>query len=350
MAETKQGTRYILIALCLTALAIVLWKLSAVATVAFGGVVGAAVLRGLAVPLSRRTRLSEGWCITLVLVGLLVVFGLTGYLFGRQIANQANELERLVPQAVQDIKTSLQNSEAGTAVVERLKQSAGDSTTLSHVGIAAGAVVGGVADVFLIFFLSVYFAYRPREYLDGFLSLIPPRHRRRVESALVDAGEALLKWLLAQLTAMVVIGVLVGTGMALLGVPLALLLGVVAGLLEFVPVVGAILFTIPGVLVAFTQGQSTALYALLVYIGVQQLESNIVIPLLQRWAVRLPPAITLLSVVIGGILLGVPGVVFATPLAVVVMVLIKHLYVEDTLEHRRRPSTPESQVTPKTRS
>jgi predicted PurR-regulated permease PerM len=75
---------------------------------------------------------------------------------------------------------------------------------------------------------------------------------------------------------------------------------------------------------------------LLIYVGVQQLESNVVIPLFQRWAVRLPPAITLLSVVIGGILLGAPGVVFATPLAVVVMTLVKHLYVEDMLEHHRR--------------
>jgi predicted PurR-regulated permease PerM len=339
MAETKHGVRYILIALGLTALAVVLWKLSAVATVAFGGIVGAAVLRGLALPLSRRTHLSENWSLTIVLVGLVVVFGVTGYLFGRQISDQANELERLVPQAVQGITTSLQKSQVASVVVDRLKQSAGDSTTLSHVGLAAGALIGGVADVFLIFFLSVYFAYRPREYLEGFLRLIPPRHRRRVESALVDAGEALLKWLIAQLTAMLLIGLLVGVGMAILGVPLALLLGVVAGLLEFVPVLGALLFTIPGVLVAFTQGPNVALYALFVYIGVQQLESNVAIPLLQRWAVRLPPAITLLSVVVGGVLLGIPGIVFATPLAVVVMTIIKHLYVEDTLEHRRRPLT-----------
>ncbi len=337
MTENKNAVVYsILIALCLTALAVILWKISDVATVAFGGVVGAAVLRGLAILLSRRTKLSESWSITIVLVALIAVFSLTSYLFGRQIADQANELERLVPQAVHDITTSLQKSKLGSAFVERVKGSADDPSVLSHVGLAAGALVGGIADALLIFFLSIYFAYRPREYLDGFLRLIPPRHRRRVESALVDSGEALLKWLLAQLSAMVLIGLLVGISMAILGLPLALLLGVVAGLLEFVPVVGAIIFTIPGVLVAFTQGPETALYALLIYVGVQQLESNIVIPLLQRWAVRLPPAITLLSVVIGGILLGAPGVVFATPLAVVVMTLVKHLYVEDTLEHRHR--------------
>lgn len=336
MSKNENGVRYIVIALCLAALAVIFWKISDVVTVAFGGIVGAAVLRGLAIPLSRRTKLSEGWSITIVLAGLIVVFGITAYLFGQQIADQTTQLERLVPQAVHDITTSLQKSKLGSTLVERVKHSADDSSMLSHVGLAAGALVGGIADALLIFFLSIYFAYTPREYLHGFLRLVPPRYRRRVESALVDSGEALLKWLLAQLAAMVVIGLLVGVGMAFLGLPLALLLGVVAGLLEFIPVVGALLFTIPGVLVAFTQGPETALYALLIYIGVQQLESNVVIPLFQRWAVRLPPAITLLSVVIGGILLGAPGVVFATPLAVVVMTLVKHLYVEDMLEHHHR--------------
>jgi predicted PurR-regulated permease PerM len=336
MADNKNGIRYIVIALCLAALSVIIWKISAVVTMAFGGMVGAAVLRGLAIPLSRHTKLSESWSITIVLAALILVFSVTGYLFGQQIADQTTQLERLVPQAVHDITTSLQKSKPGSAFVERIKQSAGDSSMLSHLGLAAGALVGGIADALLIFFLSIYFAYNPREYLDGFLRLVPPRYRRHVGSALVDSGEALLKWLLAQLAAMVVIGVLVGIGMAFLGMPLALLLGVVAGLLEFIPVVGAFLFTIPGVLVAFTQGPETALYALLIYVGVQQLESNIVIPLFQRWAVRLPPAITLLSVVVGGILLGAPGVVFATPLAVVVMALVKHLYVEDMLEHHHR--------------
>jgi predicted PurR-regulated permease PerM len=76
-----------------------------------------------------------------------------------------------------------------------------------------------------------------------------------------------------------------------------------------------------------------AFYVLLAYLGVQQLESNIIIPLLQRWAVRLPPALTLIAVVVGGILLSAPGLVFASPLAVVVMTLVKKLYVEETLEH-----------------
>ena len=127
---------------------------------------------------------------------------------------------------------------------------------------------------------------------------------------------------------------LTGSALAVLGMPLAMSLGVVAGILEFIPVIGPILAAVPGVLLAFSKGPEMALYVTLVYIAVQQIESNVITPLVQRWAVRLPPVIGLLAVVACGLLFGVLGVVFAMPIAVVVMVMVKKLYVEDTLERR----------------
>jgi predicted PurR-regulated permease PerM len=331
--DTRRVAHSVLIAIALIALAVIVWKLSEVITVTFGGIVGAAVLRGLALPIARRTGWSERWCLALVLLGLLIILGGLGWLFGQQVADQAAEMERLLPEATRKLAGTLDQSDAGRAVVRMIKDTAGDSKTLLNVGLAAGGVLAVAADLVLVFFLSIYFAANPVEYVNGFLRLLPPAQRTHVKAALFEAGNALRKWLLAQLMAMVVIGILVGSVMAILGVPLALLLGAIAFVLEFIPVVGAVLFTIPGVLVAFTHGPTIALYVFLAYLALQQLESNIIIPLLQRWAVRLPPALTLLSVVIGGLLLGVPGVVFATPLAVVAMTLVKTLYVEDTLEH-----------------
>jgi predicted PurR-regulated permease PerM len=331
--ETGRVTRVVLIAIALVALTVMFWKLSEVITVTFGGIVGAALLRALAMPLSKRFGWSERWSLTFVLAGLLVIFGGLGWLFGHQIGQQASEMERLLPEAAQRMADSLNQSDAGRAVVRTAKDSMGDSKTLMNLGLAAGGVLALVADLLLVFFLSIYFAFSPAEYVDGLLRLFPPTRRSRVKASLFEAGIALRRWLLAQLIAMVLIGLLVGTVMAIMGIPLALLLGALAFVLEFIPVVGAILFTIPGVLVAFTHGPTMALYVLFAYVAVQQLESNIIIPLLQKWAVRLPPALTLLSVVIGGLLLGAPGIIFATPIAVVVMTLVKTLYVEDTLEH-----------------
>jgi predicted PurR-regulated permease PerM len=134
---------------------------------------------------------------------------------------------------------------------------------------------------------------------------------------------------------MVAVGVMTGIGLALLRVPLSLSLGLLAGLFEFVPVVGPIAAAVPGVLLAFAAGPQTAFYVLVLYVVVQQIESNILTPLIQRWAVELPPVIALLSIVACGLLFGPMGVIFATPMAVVVMAMVQHLYVEDTLENGR---------------
>jgi len=315
---TRRVTRYILIALVLAALAVVAWKLNYIFTLVIGGVIGSVTLRVLAQPLVKWTRWPEPRCVLLVMLILVVLAGGFGWLFGVQVANEAEEMRRLIPEVVHKLADSLDGSLLGQAIKNQLRQASGDSKTLTSVGVAAGTVLAAVADTLLIIFLSIYFALSPREYLDGLLRLLPPGQRRRVETALLDAGGALRKWLVAQLIAMGAIGVLVGGVLAIMGVPLAMLLGGVALILEFIPVVVPVLFSIPGILVAFTKGPMTAFYVMLAYVAVQQIESNLIIPLLQRWAVRLPPALTLLSVLIGWLLLGPAGVVIATPLAVMV--------------------------------
>jgi predicted PurR-regulated permease PerM len=110
-------------------------------------------------------------------------------------------------------------------------------------------------------------------------------------------------------------------------VPLAIPLGILSGILEFVPVVGPLVAAIPGILIAFTQSPETALYAALVYFGVQFVEGNFVMPIAQRWAVSLPPALSLIGIVGFGLLFGLMGVLFAMPLLVVVVTMIDKLYV-----------------------
>lgn len=338
--ETRRGTSYILIAICLVCLAVIIWRISAVITMIFGGIIGAAGLRGLALPLARRSGLSPRCSLWLVLVGLVGCFGAIGWLFGNQVAAQASEMERLIPEAMHRISDALDHSIAGRAFVLMIREAAIDSKTLASVGLVASGALLGLAQILSVFFLSAYFAFNPLEYVDGFLQLLPPVHRPRVKIALFKAGDALRQWLLAQLIAMIIVGIIIGSILGLLGVPLALLLGMVAALLEFIPVVGAILFTVAGVLVASTKGSAVALYVFLACVAVQQLEGSLIIPLLQRWAVRLPPAITIISVAMGGILLGIPGIIFATPIAVVTMALVKALYIEEAPERADGSSRP----------
>src|SRR3954468_22181102 len=137
-------------------------------------------------------------------------------------------------------------------------------------GVAKGTVTvfGGVADLVLVLFLSMYLGVNPASYRNGFLLLLPPVHRERVGHALEEAGVALRKWLMGQLGAMLMVGVLTGLGLWLVGVPLAIPLGILSGLLDFVPVIGPFAGSLPGILIAFAQGPEMAMYAAGVYVTV----------------------------------------------------------------------------------
>ncbi len=349
--STSDGaTRHIIIAITLLALAVLAWQVADIFMMAFGGVVFAAVLRGLADPLSRRTKVGPRWCVVGVLFGLMVAGGGMFWLFGRQAMKQFSELAERLPEAFEKFTTWLSGLEYGQVMIDSINQAAEAGNPLTSAGLALGAAAGGVAHLLLILVVGIYFAIDPAMYRDGALRLIPPARRPTVREALNDAGIDLRKWLIAQLIIMAAVGALTAIGLASLGVPLWLSLALLAGVLDFVPVVGPIVAAIPAILIAFSVGPETALYVLLVYIAVQQIESNLLTPVIQRWAVQLPPVVALLSIVAFGLLFGIKGVIFATPLAVVVVAMVRYLYVEDTLEKGKPGEAHTSVATGRNRS
>ncbi len=334
-SPTLTVTRAALIALALTAVAALLWMLADAVIVAFGGIVVGAALRALMDPLIKRTGWKDRWALLTVLAALTLLAALLFWLFGLQAANQFAEMREQLPMAVEKLKAWLAESRIGRQVVEYSQQAAGESSPLSSAGSAAGAALGGLGHLLVILFVGVYLAADPKLYRDGALRLLPVSRREQVGRALDEAGIALRKWLVAQLIVMGAVALLITVGLWLAKVPMSLSLGLVAGVFEFVPVLGPVLAMVPAVLLAFAQSPQVALYVLGLFLVVQQIESNLLTPLIQRWAVELPPVIALLSIVAGGLLFGFLGAIFATPLAVVVMTLVRCLYVEDTLESGR---------------
>ena len=322
----------ILIAVAVVGVAALLWKVADVFMIAFGAILVAATLRAAMDPVMRWSGMRERWALLTVVAVLLLVGSLLSWQFGRQAAQQFAEMRVQLPEALEKFQVWLSESKAGQIVLETVKKAGEEGGSVANAGMALGATLNGVGDVLLILVVGIYLAADPRLYRDGALRLLPVARRPQVGEALDEAGNALRKWLLAQLVIMGAVGVMTGVGLALLGVPLWLSLGLLSGLLEFVPVVGPLVALVPGVLLAFAQGPTTAVYVLGLYLLVQQIESNILTPLIQRWAAELAPVLALLAIVAGGLLFGVLGVVFATPLAVVVVVLVRRLYVEDTLE------------------
>ena len=203
------------------------------------------------------------------------------------------------------------------------------------------AVVGGLL---LILFTAIYIGAEPDLYHKGLLHLFPHEARSRADEVLDAIGFTLRRWLVAQLIMMVSIGVATAIGLSLLGVKAALALGLIAGLLEFIPMLGPILSAVPGIAMAFLDSPQKALFVALVYWGVQFLEGHILQPLLMKRGVDLPPVVTLVGLSLMAIVFGFLGMLVAVPVLAAVMVAIKMLYVEDVvgddIQVMNSPDTP----------
>jgi predicted PurR-regulated permease PerM len=193
------------------------------------------------------------------------------------------------------------------------------------------SVGGGIADALVVVFGGIFLAAQPKFYQVGAIKLVPAANRALVAEAMGDSERALRLWLRAQLIAMVVVGVLTGVGLWLIGVPSALALGLLAGLLEFIPFAGPVIAAIPAVLLAVVVGPEVMLWTIALYVGIQQIEGNVLQPLLQQYAVELPPVVLIFSLLGFGMLFGALGIILAAPLTVVCYVLVKRLYVQEAL-------------------
>jgi predicted PurR-regulated permease PerM len=320
-------TRRVLIVLALVALALLLWKIAPVIVLAFAGIVFAEAIRAGAEPLARRVGLSETTGVMIVGTVALAALLLAGWLFGKQIMEQTTELYTALDEAWRKFQEFVYKTPFAASMMERAEGTA-DPQAMGKVMKGTFTVFGAIVNVALVIFLALYFAVDPNTYQKGLLHLFPLEARDRVKNALHASSRALRRWMVGQLVAMSVVGVLTAVGLWLVGVPLAIPLGIIAALLDFVPVVGPMMAAIPGILIAFSQGPEVAFYALLVYLVVQFIEGNVVTPLAQKWAVSVPPALTLLGIVGFGAVFGVMGVLFAMPMLVVTMVLVQKLYVE----------------------
>lgn len=327
-------SRYVLIAVAIVGLVALGWQIIDVFLLAFGGIVFAAVLRALANILVMYLRTSERWSLVIVVILLLVLFGALTWLFGDQLVQQTEQLQTQLPQAYDAVQGQLQKWSGGKLAISTLQTAIHGSSVAGNFAKFAAVTAGFIGHAVVMLFVGLYLALDPDVYVRGVVRLFPPQRRPQMRDAFERSGEALRKWLVGQLAAMTIVGVLTGVGLGFAGVPLALALGVLAGLLDFIPVVGPIVSIVPGLLLAMSHSPRTAVYALIVYIAVQQLENHVIVPLAQRWSVKLPPAVALLSIVAMGLLFGLLGVLFAMPVTVVAMVLLKKLYIEGALEKK----------------
>jgi predicted PurR-regulated permease PerM len=277
-----------------------------------------------------RTNLPFGVSLTLSIISLLAILGGAFWFFGATMQGEFAELATRLPAAWSQLEARLQSSAMGANILERARGLAPSGQAIVSAVTTTVAAVGGALSLLTIVLIGgLYLAAQPTLYATGLLRLIPPSARTRSAETLDAISVSLKNWLKGQALGMLFVGVATGLGLWLVGVPAAWAIGLVAGLAEFVPYLGVLVAGIPAVVLGFGQGTETGLWTVLVLIAVQQLQGNLVMPLVQNKMVDLPPAVTIFGIIAAGILFGVAGILLATPLTIVVLVLIRRLYLHE---------------------
>lgn len=312
---------------------LLLWPASPVFLVLFAAALVALLIDGLADTLRRGVWLPAVVARTVVIALLIGGFLLFSFLAGPRLNDQLIQLTDRLPQAVERLRqvVSQQPWEVPQEwEAERLQPGGGQ--VLEGITGVFSTLFGVIANIFVVLFIGLYLAFAPRVYVQGVLHLIPKHRRERTEEILHAIGHALRWWLIGRFGSMAAVAVLTTIGLMIIQLPLALVLGVIAGLFSFVPYLGPIGAAIPAILVGLLESPLMAFYVLAVYSLVQFLEGNLITPLVQKRAVSLPPAALLSSQFALAYFYGLFGVLLATPLAVVAIVLVQTIYIQDTLD------------------
>lgn len=280
----------------------------------------------------RFTKLSMSWSKFAAVIIVLAIIVLINWFLAPQVAAQVRQLANQLPQSLANVQSYLNQYWWGTFLLSQIPDNLGVYFESHNYFMGFFATTFGIlANFYIVVLLAAYFLVNPRPYADGLVALFPIDKRPRIKEMLHKVYKTLQLWLEGKLCSMLFVAVLTTIGLYILGLPLALTLGLIAGLLGFIPNFGPIVSVIPAILIAFPQGVDAVLYVIILYTAVQTIESNIFTPIVQRHMIFLPFAMILLAQVAFGFLTGLLGLILATPIVAAIIVAVKMLYVHDVL-------------------
>jgi predicted PurR-regulated permease PerM len=305
------------------------YKLASLWMLMFGAIIFAVILRVMAEPMIRFTPLGQTISVLIAFVVLVAGLSAAFYFFGRQIVEDTQTLAVKLPKAWRDLQGRLDDTAVGQNILSQFNATISQaSSVLSQLPRWAGSILSSVANLIIVVVAGIFMAFDPAKYRNGLVILFPKDRQGLAHDMLNMSGRALKLWFLGQFISMILVGTLVAAGLFFIGVPSALALGLIAGLAQFVPLVGPIIAAVPGLILAAPYGLEPLLWTLVLYVAVSQVESNLITPMVQNHIASIPSILILFSVVGFASLLGPVGVVFATPLAVVLFTLIKTFYLK----------------------
>ena len=332
------------------------WAFAATLFLIFAGVLLGVALNAMSNLLGRVVQLPHALRLTMVcLVAAAMLSGIV-FLGGATIAQQTTALGNTLKSQLVNVKGFLERNGIDTGFLDigNLSSAAEDAApapappaptphnlpSAGTIAASGGAIfsqslklilgtVSAVGNFFIVLFLGIAFATQPGVYRDGLLFMAPAKHRARATAIVDRIGETLERWLIAQIITMVAVFLVTWIGLSIIGIQSSFILGIQAGLLAFIPTVGAILGGLIVVLASLASGWVAALSAFILFLGVHALESYVLTPIIQRQALDIPPATLFAFQILLGVVFGIWGLALALPLMAIAKVMIDHFKTED---------------------
>ena len=306
--------------------AVILWRLTDLILLLLASALVAFIFYKFTSLLQRKLKVpfAPALALAVILPSLFLIFVFAA--FGSLMADQFTILFAQIPDAMAFVQDWLKTSSLGQEISARASSFMPEGSRIVSILQSVFSSLGTVATSLVVVLVAgIYLAAQPRLYGEGVLHLIPPHARHKTVETLRAISTAISSWLKAQGVSMIFVGVFTGIALSIVGIPAAPALGLVAGICEFVPYLGTIMVAIPAIIIGFSISPETGMWTMLAIVIVQQVQGNLISPMLQSRMAELPPALTIFSLIASGVILGPMGVILAVPLTVVAQTLVKQL-------------------------
>ncbi|WP_424821690.1 AI-2E family transporter [Salinisphaera sp.] len=319
-----------------------LWTVGHAVLLIFAAFLVAVALDALARPVSKMTGLARHPAVIAIITLLALLIGAATTLGTMNVASQAPRLRAQVAQSIDQLQARLQHYQIAADLFDQSTSSkTGDSGSGSSQSLgeqltgelssAASVTITSITDLLVVSIIGIYLALQPNLYYAGLLRLFPPARQQRADMIAHEASDAVRRWLTGRAISMSLVGLGSLAGLWAIGIPFPMSLALLAGLLTFIPYLGALVSAIPALLIAGLHGVWPMFYVGALYLMLHLVEGYLLAPMIQRRAASIAPAFLLSVQVLGGAIAGVLGIALATPIALVIAVVIQLSYVQDVI-------------------
>jgi predicted PurR-regulated permease PerM len=247
---------------------------------------------------------------------------------GARIQAQVTELAKTLPSTINNAKQQLSTTSLGKKLLEKTSSEDVYNKGYAFVSKFFNSTFGVFTDIYIVLFLGLFFTGAPKTYIEGFLQLIPKGAKKGTRDTISKIGSTLTKWLKGQVFSMVIVAILKGIALAVLGIPMATALALIAGILNFIPNFGPLISMFPAILIALTLGINKAILVTVVYLVIQIFEGNVITPSIQQKLINMPAALIIIAQLFMGYFSGVWGLILATPIVAILIVVVQEVYVK----------------------